>query len=411
MPIKPYKSLHEVYLAKSFAKPVPALPRQKIFFEKLTPRAPKPGETVQYYLSGFEPDDGYKTPKGTKKGTKVLAYEVPGEEKKGEVELIQLAIKIIGGKGQGTEDAARVIVSKIREIYYNNDKNEEYSNVRSILINLQKPENKIRDLPPEDEKFDLVQEIMSKTNNKYPVELVRALLNTSGKGSTNLGKVELGLTIFYADAKKAAKGGDVAMERSIYNSVPIQIGTITYEVKGPGGRMGDGSDNTALKGLADYMNEFYNKHNINKEYELVDIGGRSTRLITNIYNSINEILKINNSTVQELFNLILKSSPKPVTPENVVAQFFESSKVYTKEDFKSEDFIKKLSTALQMQTYRETDGHKFLKLLAYNDNFNTLVIDVSNFTFLDYAAMLEKKFSITRPESDAKYSAFGITIL
>jgi hypothetical protein len=64
-----------------------------------------------------------------------------------------------------------------------------------------------------------------------------------------------------------------------------------------------------------------------------------------------------------------------------------------------------------MQTYRETDGHKFLKLLAYNDNFNTLVIDVSNFTFLDYAAMLEKKFSITRPESDAKYSAFGITIL
>lgn len=404
---KPYKPLSDVYLEKSFAKSVPILPRQVLFSEKLTSRTPRPGETVQYYLSGFEPEAGFKTTK--KEGGR--AYEVPGEEKKGEVELIQSALKIIGGKGQGAEDAARVIVSKLRELFYNNDKNKEFADVRGTLISLQKPENKIKDLPPENNKFNLVNEIYNKTNKLYSVELIKALLNTAGKGSTNLGKVELGLTIFYADAKKATKGGDVTMERSVYNSVPVQIGTITYEVKGPDGRMGDGDDSSAKDRLINYMNEFYAKHNLSKKYELIDVGGRSTILISNIYNSVNEILKTKSSTIQELFELIMKSSPKPNTPQEIVSQFFDASRAYKKENFQNEDFIKKLSTALQMQTYRVTDGHMFQKLFAYNNNFDTLVIDVSDFTFLDYAKMLEKQFSITKPESDSKYSAFGITIL
>jgi len=422
---KPYRSLDEIYLNESFAKPVPALPRHLIFGEAagqtVSPSAPKrgktpdPGKHVQYYFDepGLYPDEAERMPKT--KGKPGLPYEVPGEVKKGESDLLQIALQLFKGKGQGIEDAARTMVSKLREISYNDDANEEYKNVRETLIKLTLTKNKITELPPEDSVFSLIDEIKNKTGNaNYDPRLIYALLNTTGKLSTNLGKVELGLTIFYADAKKAAKGGDVEMQRSEYNGVPLAINSISYEIKGEGGRMGDGEDGQAMLKLEKYMNEFYRKYNINKEYRRIQPGGRSRILIDNINLSVQEILNAPDSTIKDLCDLILQSSPKPNTPEKVISDFYSFMQTLDKNNFVGERNITTLiATALQMYTYRETDGHHFQKFFAYKQSesaFNALVVDVSNFDFSGYYALLEKHFDVTKPTTDNKYSAFGITL-
>jgi hypothetical protein len=432
---KKYKSLDKVYLEKSFAKPVPPLPRQLVlgkFCEAARPGIlPDPGKPVQYYFKepGFAPEDLPTIPK-TRKITDPLTqkkktvktefagtpYEIPGEIKKGESELISLALKLFRGKGQGIESAAREMISKLREISYSEDANEEFKKVKDNLLKLLNTENQIKDLPPENTVFYLVKEIQDKTGKaNYSPDLIFSLLNTAGKGSTNLGKVELGLTIFYANAKKAARGGDVEIQRSLYNGVPIEINSISYEVKGPDGRMGDGEDNRALYNLEKYMNDFYKKHNINKEYRIIKPGGRSRILIDNIMLSAKEILDISDSTIKELCDLILHSSPKPITPENVISDFYNTMEGLKKEDFYGEEKLTLISTALQMYTYRETDGHKFKKLFAYKGNspeaMKALVLDVSKLDFLGYYSLIATHFKVTKPTTDSKYSAFGIELL
>jgi hypothetical protein len=86
-----------------------------------------------------------------------------------------------------------------------------------------------------------------------------------------------------------------------------------------------------------------------------------------------------------------------------------------KEDFYGEEKLTLISTALQMYTYRETDGHKFKKLFAYKGNspeaMKALVLDVSKLDFLGYYSLIATHFKVTKPTTDSKYSAFGIELL
>jgi len=430
MKSKPYRSLDQVYLSESFAKSVPLLPRQQVLREELKQGREKhyTQPSVQFHLPGIEPEEGRTLPKAEmgrilgrkiKKTETPIAYTTPEEEKQGESELIDIAKKIIGGGGEGAEDAAMIIVGKLRKMNNNKDKNIEYANVKGILVDLSKPANKINNLPPQG-RSNLVDVIYKETKNKYLTspELIRAMLNTVGRGSANLGKVELGLTIFYKNARKAIGGGDIEIQRGDYNSIPLQIGTVTYEVKGTDGRMGKGNPTLALKNIETYMNNFYKKYNINKQFGQVNsAGGDNTTLITNIYMCLNEIVSIESSTIKDIFGLIFYKTPKEIKDSSIkntiFNQFIEASNNFKKEAFSGalgEELIKLLSTALQMQTYKLTDGQDFDNLLAFNDNFNAFIVDVNGFDFMKYYNIVDKYFIISRPSSDQQHGTFGISL-
>jgi len=400
---KPYKSLQDVYIAESFAKAVPPLPRQTILGEELKTRTPKPGEEVQYHLPGIEPEEGYKT---TKK-EKGMSYELP--PKKGEEELLKLALDTIKGslKSKGALDAARIVKERIRSILSKllnskgiTDANEVNKALRTTLIELSDPRYKIKELPPLNERFNLVDFIYRKTAPRYDKDLIRALCQISGKGSVALGEPEFAITIFFANAEKASKGGDIKINK-------IDIGDVTFEVKGNEGRMGKGSPGSALAGIKAYMNKFYIKNQISKEYDIVGEG--SSQLAQNLKNASNEIKKIEGSTVQDIFNLILAGTVKLETPEDVISDFISSAEAFNKEEINDETVIY-LSTALQLQTYQKTDGHNFDRLWAWKGDFDSYITEVKNFKFLDYYTDLVKNFVVSKPEADNHFQTFGITL-
>ena len=417
---KQYKSLQDVYLAESFAKAVPPLPRQTILGEesKARGRSHETGEQAQYYLSGLEPERVYRTTQDFRKknkdsyifkNTKDLAYELPAEKKKGEDELSELALDTIKGsiKSKGALDAANSVKEKIRSVISKlsiangeADANIINKTLKTILIKLADSRNKIKELPPLNVRFNLIDYIENQTRRLFGKDIIRALCQISGKGSVALGEPEFAITIFFDKAQKASKGGDIKINK-------IDIGDITFEVKGDQGRMGKGSPDKALAGIKAYMNLFYKKYQISKEYELIGKGG--SQLAENLKHASKEILNTEGSTIQDIFELILAGTPKHETPENIVSDFISSAQRFNKQQINDETVIY-LSTALQLYTYQKTDGHNFDRLWAWKNDYDSYITEVKNFKFIDYYNDLVKNFDVSKPASDNTMETFGITL-
>jgi len=220
---KPYKSLKDIYLKESFAKPVPLLPRQTVLNEQ-----PGMAEIL------IQKDPGEQLPVykvSNKLADQILKaiYRSQGADNEGVDSIIASCLEIDGWAPKNKGQDSAVFHSVVRA-FETADLN--YDNFKNLLALQTDKDNPIRTKLLKDLKVHSLNDLVSdkfKSLFKTPesaYEVLRLLWGILPQSQVNVGPGELALTML-SDAKKGLEGD-------------LQFDFGLVEVKGNGAALGSG---------------------------------------------------------------------------------------------------------------------------------------------------------------------------
>jgi hypothetical protein len=206
MPNKPYKSLHEVYLAQSFAKPVPLLPRQTVL-----------GEEKGMAEILIQKDQGEQLP----------VYKVPNEVAD---QILKTIRRAEVSQDEGGDESVNNIIAKCLEIDHwaqegNGQKSPvffdvvrafdevdlDYKKFKNLEALQTDKDNPIRNVLLKDPKVHSLNQLLSNkfkalfVNPSDAFKVLSILWSIQPKSDANIGPGELALTMI-SDAIKGQEG-------------------------------------------------------------------------------------------------------------------------------------------------------------------------------------------------------------